>query len=161
MGRLSRRRRRGWPARKSMTAAGGRIGPSGSRPDLEGKRRRRLWAVLPTRRSVTHPEPTFWKNRPGQRRSTKTSIFRTAPPVRATNVHHPSRPAGASESTTLGDHPDQLSGWITRCKGTVPVTRNATPLPNSCTPSSPFSISCRCASGSVLDLVYPATERDV
>ena len=32
MGRRSRRRRRGWPARKSTTAAGGRIGPSGSWP---------------------------------------------------------------------------------------------------------------------------------
>ena len=39
--------RRGWPARKSMTAAGGPIGPVGSRPGLEGKYRRRLWEVLP------------------------------------------------------------------------------------------------------------------
>ena len=60
--------------------------------------------MLSTRRSVTHPEPTFWKNRPGQRRSTKTSTFKTAPPFRATNVHHPSRPAGASESTTNAEH---------------------------------------------------------
>ena len=44
MRRRPGRRRRGWPARKSTTAAGGAIGPNGSRPAPERECRRRLSA---------------------------------------------------------------------------------------------------------------------
>src|ERR1700676_2775877 len=65
MRRRPGRRRRGWLARKSTRAAGGAIGPNGLRPVPERECRRRLSAVLPTRRSRTHREAMFWKNSMG------------------------------------------------------------------------------------------------
>src|ERR1700680_4184714 len=65
MQRRPGRRRRGWRAQRSTRAAGGAIGPNGSRPVPERECRRRLSAVLPTRRSRTHREAMFWKNSMG------------------------------------------------------------------------------------------------
>jgi hypothetical protein len=53
----------GWPARKSMTAAGGPIWPVGSGPGPWREYPRRPSEVLPIPRSATRREPTSWKNR--------------------------------------------------------------------------------------------------